>query len=85
MIAMPETKELEAFQAAERVRSFMAGTPIFVGGQALFITKSCGVAQVVRGEQLWDVFRRADSALYQVKRTGRNRVESASETQAAVA
>jgi two-component system cell cycle response regulator len=85
MIAMPETTELDAFQAAERVRAFMAGTPIFVEGQALSITMSCGVAQVVRGEQLRDVFRRADSALYQAKRTGRNRVEAASANQAAAA
>lgn len=85
MIAMPETTELDAFQAAERVRAFMAGTPIFVEGQALSITMSCGVAQVVRGEQLRDVFRRADSALYQAKRTGRNRVEVASANQAAAA
>lgn len=85
MIAMPETTEVDAFQAAERVRAFMAGTPIFVEGQALSITMSCGVAQVVRGEQLRDVFRRADSALYQAKRTGRNRVEAASANQAAAA
>lgn len=83
MIAMPETTEAEAYQAAERVRSFMAGTPIFVEGQALQITVSCGVAQVQSGEQLRSVFRRADGALYQAKRTGRNRVAIATSTQAA--
>ncbi|MGB6229776.1 MAG: PleD family two-component system response regulator [Litorimonas sp.] len=83
MIAMPGTTELEAYQAAERVRRFIAGTPVFVDGQALSITTSAGVAQVDEDEQLRAVFRRADSALYQAKRDGRNRVSSASETKAA--
>lgn len=74
MIAMPETTRSEAFQAAERVRRSIAGTPVFVDGQGLSITTSCGVAQVETGEQLRDVFRRADAALYQAKRSGRNQV-----------
>ena len=77
MIAMPDTTEGEAFQAADRVRAFIAGTPIFVDGQALSVTLSAGVAQVRKDEQLRDVFRRADAALYASKREGRNRVTSA--------
>lgn len=74
MIAMPGTTQDEAYLAAERVRQSMGGTPIFVEGQGLSITTSCGVAQVVPGEQLREVFRRADAALYQAKRNGRNQV-----------
>ena len=74
MIAMPETTEEEAFQAADRVRAFIAGTPIFVDGQALSVSLSAGVAQARKGEQLREVFRRADAALYRSKREGRNRV-----------
>jgi len=74
MIAMPGTTQDEAYLAAERVRQSMGGTPIFVDGQGLSITTSCGVAQVVPGEQLREVFRRADAALYQAKRSGRNQV-----------
>jgi two-component system cell cycle response regulator len=74
MIAMPDTVGEEAFMAAERVRQSIAGTPIFVEGRNLSITISCGVAQVQPEEQLRVVFRRADSALYQAKREGRNRV-----------
>ena len=77
MIAMPGTTEEEAFRAAERVRAFIAGTPVFVDGKALSVTLSAGVAEVEKGEQLRDVFRRADSALYQSKRAGRNRVTGA--------
>ena len=77
MIAMPGTTEDEALHAAERVRAFIAGTPVFIDGKALSVTTSAGVAQVRPGEQLRDVFRRADSALYSSKRAGRNRVSAA--------
>lgn len=73
MIAMPETKLSEALTAADRVRGLIAGTPIFVDGEALQVTTSVGVAQAERGEGLRDVFKRADDALYKAKQSGRNR------------
>lgn len=73
MIAMPDTIQDDALAAADRVRSLIAGTPVFVDGQALSVTVSVGVAQVRSGEQLRDVFKRADDALYQAKRAGRNK------------
>lgn len=83
MIAMPKTNEADALVAADRVRSLIAGTPVFVDGQALRITTSAGVAQVQKGEQLRDVFKRADDALYKAKHGGRNQVVSASYEEAA--
>jgi len=77
MIAMPKTEEGEALVAADRVRGLIAGTPIYVDGQALQITTSAGVAQVRKGELLRDVFKRADDALYKAKQAGRNKVISA--------
>lgn len=77
LIAMPNTTVDEAFQAADRVRSYIAGTPVYVDGQALSITTSAGVAEVGSDEQLRDVFRRADSALYKSKQNGRNKVTAA--------
>ncbi len=77
MIAMPKTTEAEAMIAADRVRSLIAGTPIYVDGQALQITTSAGVAEVEKGEELRDVFKRADNALYKAKQAGRNKVISA--------
>lgn len=38
------------------------------------ITSSFGIAMLRKDENLWDTVRRADSALMQVKRRGRNRV-----------
>lgn len=74
LIAMPDTTQEAAMLAADRVRALIAGTPIYVDGQALHITTSAGVAEVQCGEQLRDVFKRADEALYKAKRGGRNQV-----------
>jgi len=77
MIAMPDTKVDEALVAADRVRSLIAGTPIFVDGEALQVTTSVGVAEAEKGESLRDVFKRADDALYKAKESGRNMALSA--------
>ena len=83
MIAMPSTNQADALIAADRVRDLIAGTPIYVDGQALHITTSAGVAEVEKGEQLRDVFRRADAALYKAKQAGRNQVLGATQKKAA--
>ncbi|NNE57291.1 MAG: PleD family two-component system response regulator [Hellea sp.] len=83
MIAMPNTNQDDALLAADRIRSLIGGTPIFVSGQALSVTVSAGVAQVRQGEKLRDVFKRADSALYVAKREGRNKVVPAATKKAA--
>ena len=73
MIAMPDTNAEAALVAADRVRALIAGTPVFVDGEALQITTSVGVAEVEQGENLRDVFKRADDALYKAKQAGRNK------------
>ncbi len=83
MVAMPNTTEEAALIAADRVRALISGTPVYVDGQALMITTSAGVAQVKHGEQLRDVFRRADDALYKAKQAGRNCVLAAGTKKAA--
>lgn len=77
MIAMPDTREKEAISATDRVRAYIGGTPVYVDGQALHITTSAGVAEVIQGEKLRDVFKRADEALYRAKMNGRNCVYGA--------
>jgi len=83
MIAMPKTSESDALQAADRVRGLIGGTPIYLEGQALTITTSAGVAEVLPGEKLRTVFKRADDALYKAKLEGRNKVVSADTKKAA--
>ena len=77
MIAMPETSIDDALVAADRVRALIAGTPVYVDGEALQITTSVGVAEVESGENLRDVFKRADDALYKAKQEGRNKAFAA--------
>lgn len=71
VLLLPNTGMQGAFRAAERVRkriAFHAVEP--VGG----VTASFGVAQAELGEA-WEAWvRRADTAMYEAKRSGRNRV-----------
>lgn len=74
MIAMPQTNQDDALQAADRVRRLIGGTPVYVEGQALNVTTSAGVAEAQPGDKLRDVFKRADEALYRAKKAGRDQV-----------
>lgn len=69
VVICPETPLADAIQRADRLRrAIMANT---LGG--LKITASFGVAQLEEGDTTETVLRRADAALYDAKRTGRNR------------
>ncbi|HEY2749507.1 MAG TPA: sensor domain-containing diguanylate cyclase [Polyangia bacterium] len=61
----------------ERARKSVEDDVIIVGGQALRITISVGVAERRPGEPRDALIARADEALYVAKNSGRNRVELA--------
>ena len=71
-LLLPETSQSDAFQAAERYRGAIA--ELLVTNEEPFgMTASFGVAALMDAHsELW--FERADSALYDAKRSGRNRV-----------
>src|SRR5712671_3087674 len=69
----------EGVLAAERVREAFAGSGIAVDDAAVETTVSIGVAGGPAGTELEVLLAAADSALYQAKRNGRNRVEAAEE------
>jgi PleD family two-component response regulator len=69
----------EALIAAERVRDAFANAGLAVDDAPLETTVSIGVAGGPAGTELDVLLAAADTALYQAKRSGRNRVESASE------
>jgi two-component system cell cycle response regulator len=77
-VIMPETEPAAAFVIAERLRERIEATPIEGADHAppLTITASIGVASapVERNEDSTVLFARADAALYEAKKTGRNRV-----------
>ena len=83
MIAMPGTTEVDAVAAADRIRALIAGTPIYVEGEALTITVSAGVAQVYSADDMREALKRADAGLYRAKHAGRNCVFGAEQPKAA--
>jgi diguanylate cyclase (GGDEF)-like protein len=70
----------EAMQAAERVRETFATCGIEVDQAPVATTVSIGVAGGPSGTELDVLLAAADTALYQAKRGGRNRVQAAEET-----
>src|SRR5271166_4107866 len=73
VVVMPETDLDAGHRIAERLRSGIAGTPV----EEVAVTVSIGAAviQPDTGEEELDAaLRRADEALYEAKRAGRNRV-----------
>lgn len=72
---LPDTDVKGAVMHAERLRVYAH----FLDFQKILAQKrislSIGVAQYRRGEKITDLIARADSALYQAKQLGRNRVE----------
>jgi diguanylate cyclase (GGDEF)-like protein len=73
-VVVPETNAAGAAAAAERLRQSLAALPLPAGAESALVTASFGVAERVPGEGGSDLLRRADAALYQAKREGRNRV-----------
>ena len=73
-ILLPDTTSEDAAILAERVRADVEGT-VFPSEEGNFsITVSIGVASMSGpGDSLNDLLRRADRALYESKRAGRNR------------
>ncbi|GAB2881122.1 hypothetical protein GCM10027046_06660 [Uliginosibacterium flavum] len=74
VVLLPHTDAAEALFAAERLRTALAASPILADANALTITLSAGFAQRLAGETLDSFIARADTALYQAKNSGRNRV-----------
>lgn len=59
---------------AERIREEVAGTPFHAKEFNIGVTISLGVAMYKKGECLETLLERADVAMYQAKKDGRNRV-----------
>jgi diguanylate cyclase (GGDEF)-like protein/PAS domain S-box-containing protein len=76
VILMPETGIDEAIQVAERVRQVIAGSPIENEDVAVSVTLSLGIVELDKNtNNLAELIKCADQALYKAKAGGRNRVE----------
>ncbi|TNF45244.1 MAG: GGDEF domain-containing protein [Epsilonproteobacteria bacterium] len=75
LVLLPETNDRQATQLAERIRREIEKYKL-KENRSLEITASFGITQYTyRDTNIEKVTRRADEALYQAKKAGRNRVE----------
>jgi two-component system cell cycle response regulator len=67
----------DAVDLAERFRESVSNLAVRVGNRTIGVTCSIGAAEWEPGDTIDTLLRRADAALYEAKRTGRNRVVAA--------
>lgn len=77
LILLPETRLADATAIIERVRSDIRCLTVRVGTEALSVTASFGVAEHQPGESYSQTVSRADAALLDAKRSGRDKCEFA--------
>ena len=76
LVVLTETNHEGAMRFCERIRSAIEKTTFVSGDDSIQLTISIGFAVTVPGESISgrDLVRRADHALYDAKRSGRNRI-----------
>jgi diguanylate cyclase (GGDEF)-like protein len=85
-LLLPQTRAVDAFRIAERVRSAIAGlliiAPGATGGERVHVTVSIGVAALDAGSkrEYAELMAAADAALYRAKGCGRDQVQMISTT-----
>jgi diguanylate cyclase (GGDEF)-like protein len=85
-LLLPQTRAVDAFRIAERVRASIAGLSIIApgatGGERVHVTVSIGVAALDSGSkrELSELLAAADAALYRAKAGGRDQVQMISTT-----
>jgi diguanylate cyclase (GGDEF)-like protein len=82
LVIMPHTSFDPGFQIAERIRQAVQRWPFKIGGAEIPVTVSIGVA-CYPGHGIDDkiaLLKAADDALYEAKRTGKNRTASSKAT-----
>jgi diguanylate cyclase (GGDEF)-like protein len=85
-LLLPQTRAVDAFRIAERVRANIAGLSIIVpgatGGERVHVTVSIGVAALDSGgkREYAELMAAADAALYRAKSGGRDQVQMISTT-----
>ncbi|NHQ85315.1 GGDEF domain-containing protein [Iodobacter sp. HSC-16F04] len=77
VLVLPETDINEAVSVVQRLQRELTKRFFLNNNEKLLITFSAGVALVLPGEARDQVIERADQAMYQAKKLGKNRVEIA--------
>lgn len=77
LIVLPDTQLDDALQTVTRLQRELTKRIFMYNHERLLITFSAGVAVYVSGEEQATLIQRADAALYQAKKAGKNRVIAA--------
>ncbi|MEP7186185.1 MAG: diguanylate cyclase [Rhodanobacter sp.] len=77
VLCLPDTSLQHARETSQRICTALAETTVQYDGQLIPVTVSVGVATLQRGESIEQWLSRADKALYEAKRLGRNRCVAA--------
>jgi diguanylate cyclase (GGDEF)-like protein len=80
-VLLPRTGLNDALMVAERIRAAIEGHRVKTERALIGLTASLGVTTLRPDDSLVSLFKRADEALQQSKREGRNRVSAAAEPQ----
>ncbi|MGZ8740363.1 MAG: GGDEF domain-containing protein, partial [Gaiellaceae bacterium] len=81
VLILPGTDLTGGAQVAERIRVALAGRIVLAIDRApISVTASFGVAAIPPAKTAPELFAAADAAMYQAKRAGKNRVETAPES-----
>jgi diguanylate cyclase (GGDEF)-like protein len=73
LILLPESGREDAIEVTERLRALTAGLAMNAGTAVIRPTISLGISLFHSGETVDSCIKRADDALYQAKKDGRNR------------
>ncbi|HEV2608667.1 MAG TPA: diguanylate cyclase [Noviherbaspirillum sp.] len=77
LIVLPDTQLDDAMQTVTRLQRELTKRIFMYNHERLLITFSAGVAIYITGEEQATLIQRADAALYQAKKAGKNRVIAA--------
>ncbi len=72
IVLLPETSAARAEPVAQRIRQMVAEIVMETEQGPLSFTISIGIAEVRDNEEIEAILKRADSALYEAKKNGRN-------------
>jgi diguanylate cyclase len=73
VVLLPETPAAEGEQVLTRLQRSLTGGLFMHKDKQIFVTFSAGVTGYRMAERIEDSLERADQALYEAKRTGKNR------------
>ena len=74
ILILPNCPLEQGMKLAERIRKAVESTKFTYKEKQIWVTVSLGITEYIRGQDLTQLFERADQALYRAKESGRNRI-----------